>query len=63
MNCFKCNGFGRLGFMGVASYPCDRCGGSGRDPNPTEDEVRRFNEPRVYSATQQSVPEGEGDRG
>jgi hypothetical protein len=34
--CRRCNGYGRVGFMGVASMPCPRCNETGDDPRPDE---------------------------
>jgi len=48
--CFKCKGGAREGFMGVASIPCKRCGGSGVDPNPTEEEAHRFAHPPYWTS-------------
>lgn len=59
ISCFACDGGGRQGFMGVAIVPCSRCSGSGVDPNPTEEDAHRFNNPPIYRAS--SEPE-EGSR-
>jgi len=56
--CISCKGSGLTGFFGVATVPCWRCGGSGRDPHPGEP----YPKPTTYSYPQPHL-EREGDDG
>jgi len=54
--CISCKGLGLTGFFGVATIPCWRCGGSGRDPHPGDP----YPEPKVYSYATATTPTSEG---
>ena len=57
MRCRECNGYGRVGFMGVASTTCPRCDGSGVDPIPgAQAEAEGAFWPKDYTAA--SPPTG-----